>query len=196
MPSTQGQQEANAEVEVIDPAVVERFAKMAMLIPSEDGSGIERIIDAILSAESWETLDDPWDTTNVKTLEGKLLRINSLMRRPSSFKGGLGVFLVVHAINMDKGDKMVITTGSVNVVAQLVRAYALGVLPIFARWVVADRPTENGYYPHHLEIVGVAPPENGTPPPPPPPPPATAKGKTATPPPPADDHADTGKIPF
>jgi hypothetical protein len=123
-------------------------------VPSEDGGGIERIIEAILSADSWDQVDAPWDTTNVKLLEGKTLRINSITRRPSSFKGGLGIFLVVNATDIGTGEAMVITTGSVNVVAQLVRLYMLESLPVFVKWIVADRPTENGYYPHHLEIVG------------------------------------------
>jgi hypothetical protein len=141
----------------IDPAVVERFATMATLIPSEDGSGVERIVDAILSAESWESLSDPWESTNADKLRGKRLRVNSLMRRPSQFRGGLGIFLVVFCTDTANGEDLVWTTSSVSVVAQLVRAYCLRVLPAIVEMVIADRPTEAGFYPHHLRFLAATP---------------------------------------
>lgn len=147
----------STELAEFDPALVARFAQMATLVPSEDGGGYERILDAILSAESWEALSDPWNVTNADTLRGKRLRIDSIMRRPSQFAGGLGIFLVVKAIDTRTGEALVITTSSVSIVAQLVRAYALKMFPLVAEWVVADKPTDRGFYPQHLNILAATP---------------------------------------
>jgi hypothetical protein len=145
--------EPSGIVAVIDPETVQRFATMAMAIPSEDGSGMDRIVDAILSADSWESLADPWESTNAEKLRGKRIIVRSLTRRPSQFRGSLGIFLVVHSAWSSTGEDFVWTTSSVAVVAQLVRAYMLGALPAVVEMVIADRPTEAGYYPHHLRFI-------------------------------------------
>jgi hypothetical protein len=61
---------------------------------------------------------------------------------------------VVHATHGKTGEKIVWTTSSTSVVAQLVRAHCGQWLPIWATVVVADKPTEAGYYPHHLRFYG------------------------------------------
>lgn len=147
----------STELATIDPAIVERFAQMATMVPSEDGGGYERILDAILSAESWETLSDPWESTNAEKLRNRRLRIESISRRPSSFAGGLGVFLVVKSVDTRTGEALVWTTSSVSIVAQLVRAYALRAFPLVAEVIIADRPTDRGFYPQHLRILAATP---------------------------------------
>lgn len=137
--------------------LVARFVQMATLVPSEDGSGMERIIEQLLNAESWEDLSDPWESTNAEKLRGKRLRIDSLTRRPSQYPGGLGVFLVVKGVDLGTGEAIVWTTSAQAVIAQLVRAYAKGWLPCVAEMIIADRPTEAGYYPHHLRFLAVDP---------------------------------------
>ena len=137
--------------------LVAQFVQMATLIPSEDGSGMERIIEQLLSADSWEDLSDPWEATNAEKLRGKRLRVDSLMRRPSQYRGGLGIFLVVKSVDLGTGEAIVWTTSSQAVIAQLVRAYAKGWIPCVCEMVIADRPTERGYYPHHLRFFAVDP---------------------------------------
>ncbi len=139
---------------VMDGALARKFAEMATLIPSETGDGAERILAQILAAPSWENLSDPWESSNAAALAGKTLLIRSCLRRPSDFKDGLGVFLVVDSLNTETGEQVVWTTSAVAIVAQLVRAYALGDLPAYAHIVVAERPTERGYHPHHLKFTG------------------------------------------
>jgi hypothetical protein len=133
-----------------------QFASMAMAIPDADGSGSERIVLAILGAQSWDELDAPWDKEPKDELVGKEMWIHSLMRRPSSFADGLGIFLVVRAKLVDEAREIVFSTSSVSVVAQLAKAYMLGALPICAVLRKSDRPTERGYWPQHLEIIGSA----------------------------------------
>lgn len=142
------------EIAPVSPALIERFAAMATMIPTEDGQAYERIVEAILASASIDALDEPWDTTKAETLLGKVLCINSLTRRPSDFKSGLRIFLVIDSTDTHTGERIVWTTGSVAIVAQLVRAYTLGALPCYAELIVAERPTEAGYRPHHLKFWG------------------------------------------
>lgn len=151
------QETAQGTVAEFPRELVARFVQMATLIPSEDGSGMERIIEQLLNAESWEDLSDPWESTNAEKLRGKRLRIDSLTRRPSQYPGGLGVFLVVKGVDLGTGEAIVWTTSAQAVIAQLVRAYAKKWLPCVAEMIIADRPTEAGYYPHHLRFLAVDP---------------------------------------
>ena len=144
-----------ATVPALSPELARRFADMAMLIPSETGDATENILEVILAAPSWEDLSAPWETSKVDKLAGRVLRIDSVVRRPSDFKEGLGIFLVVRYVDVTTGEAGVFTTSSFSVVAQLVRAYAAGWLPLYASIIVAERATERGYKPHHLKVTGI-----------------------------------------
>ncbi len=137
----------------ISPDTVAMFAQMAMAVPDAEGSGSERILLAILGAKSWDELDDPWDSTKTDTLIGHNLVVREILRRPSSFADGLGIFLVVKGTDLDEDEDVTFTTGSISVVAQLVKAYLLGAFPLYVVLRQSERPTERGYYPHHLEIT-------------------------------------------
>jgi hypothetical protein len=137
--------------------LVKTFAAMAMMIPSETTDALDSIIGQILNSPSWEQLADPWETANVDKLKGRVLRVDQLTRRPSQFKDGLGVFLVVNATDTRSGEALVFTTSSMSVVAQLVKAHVAGWLPLYVELVVAERATEAGYKPHHLVVHGQAP---------------------------------------
>lgn len=136
----------------LSPELVQRFAQMATLIPEDDGSAIERILTQILDATEVDQLDAPWDVTKARQLAGKLLRVDALKRQPSSFTGGLRIFLVVSYTDTGTGEQAVFTTSSLSVVAQLVRAYAISGVPFYIELVIADKPTADGYYPHHLRL--------------------------------------------
>jgi len=127
-------------------------------IPADLGNGTEDILAKILAAETWDQLDAPWETSDIDDIQGLELTITKVTRRPSTFKGGLGVFLVVHLMDKRTGKEYVKTTGSVSVVGQIARAYFLGAMPLSVKWVRAERPSDSGYFPQHLEILdGVTP---------------------------------------
>lgn len=143
-----------AAVEELSPELVQLFGSMAMAIPDEAGNAMENIIGAILAATSPEDLDKPWDASGAEKLAGRTLMITALTRRPSDFRTGLGVFLVVHYGDMETGEAGVFTTSATSIIAQLARAYVAGWLPLAVQVVVAARPTGDGYHPHHLKILG------------------------------------------
>lgn len=148
------QREAAANTEmVISAETREMFASMVVAIPEADGSGTERILLSILNAKSWDELDDPWDTTKSDALVGVEMVIHTISRHASAYADGLGVFLVAHGKRLDDNTETVFSTGSVSVVAQLVRAFMLGAFPLYCILRQSDKPTSKGYYPHHLEIM-------------------------------------------
>lgn len=157
MPDQETPAPASGEIVVADTVNAElarKFAQMATLIPAEKEDSVDTILAAILAADSWEHLADPWESTNAAALAGRRLLIRSLLRRPSDFRDGLGIFLVVDSVDANTGEPVVWTTSSVAIVAQLVRAYVLGDLPAYAEVIVAARPTEAGYRPQHLKFYG------------------------------------------
>lgn len=135
--------------------VIGRLVDMAKLIP--DGSqdtGLTALLAQVERAGSAEELSAAWDTTGGEALIGKRLRIMSLKRLQSDFADGLGLFLVVTAVDTKTGEVVTFTTGSVAIVAQLIVANARNWLPIEAEVVKSDRPTPDGYYPQHLHVFG------------------------------------------
>jgi hypothetical protein len=146
--------EPGTDVAELPDSTLRLFADMAVTIPEEDEDASARILEQVLLAQSWEDLSNPWQSSDMKALKGKTLRLDAPKRLPSTFEGGLGIFLVVPYTDTDTGDKGVLTTSSWSVVGQLVRAWTLKSFPLIAEVVVADRPTKRGYYPHHLNIIG------------------------------------------
>lgn len=144
-----------APVPALSPGLAQQFADMAMMVPDETGDANDNIVGAILAAEHWDDLDAPWESSGAEKLAGKRLLIHTIMRRPSDYRDGLGVFLVAHYTDTESGEAGVFTSSSVSIVAQLVRAYAAGWLPLYAEIVVAARRTKAGYLPHHLKVTGI-----------------------------------------
>lgn len=162
-PATQDTPAATATAEVattqdtapapISQEVAERVRAIVRDVPGDDGSGAERIVTQLLDAQSIDDLNAPWDGTATRNLAGRRLIIRGITQRPSSFEDGAGVFLVADAVDAKTGEPAVFTTSALSVVIQLARAWQLGLFPVIAEVVVADRPTERGFYPIHLRIV-------------------------------------------
>lgn len=132
--------------------LVRQFSEMAMMLPETESDSGASIIEAILGAVDVHDLDSPWDTKDPDALVGQWLIITEASRSMSTYKESLGVFLVITAVQEDTGEEIVFTSGSMGVVAQVVKAYAADMLPLRAKLVRADKPTANGYWPQHLVV--------------------------------------------
>jgi len=152
--TTDVQRRDDADAPVLSDKLIQMFTQMAMMVPDTAGDANESILLAILGAKTWDELDDPWDTRKADALVDKDIRIDTIMRRPSDFAGGLGVYLVVQGKDMDTDEPITFTTGSMSCVGQLVGAYANGWFPLYAILRKAQRPTSKGYYPMHIEFTG------------------------------------------
>lgn len=148
--------------EITDKALLAQFAEMAVMIPADPGGGTEDILRQILSATTWDQLNDPWSASEVDDLKGLTLHVTSVIRRASSFKGGLGMMLVIKMTDAKTQKQYVKATGSVAIVGQFAWLYAVGATAVTIQWHKAERPTEKGFYPQHIEIIDAyVPPRDG-----------------------------------
>lgn len=86
------------------------------------------LIEQLLTAESDEELERP-EAEGWGEFVGVPFEVQSFVWRPSSFEEGQAVFLVVRALDLRDGRLRVLTTGSGQVIAQLVNRAKRGTLP-------------------------------------------------------------------
>lgn len=143
-----------ADLAIVSQGLLNQFAAMVVGIPeADDSEAYEAIVTQLLNADGVDALNAPWNSDAAEHLNGHRLRIESITRRPSDYSEGLGQFLVCKGIDMGTGEPFVLSTGSVSIVAQLVRAHYLKAFPVIAELVIADKPTKKGYRPQHLNVI-------------------------------------------
>lgn len=138
----------------IPAALLAQLEDAVKLVPTENGAGMEGMLSRLLAATSIADLNKPWESTSGRLLAGRTLSIRGIIQRPSTFAGGVTIFLVVDSVDMKTGEEVTWTTSAIMTVMQLVMAYKLGFFPLTAEVVVAERPTAGGFYPYHLNVVG------------------------------------------
>ena len=126
---------------------------MAML-PEPEGDGADLLIGKILGAESMQEENDVWETTSSRELVGKRYVFEAVAARPSGVGQGLQYFLVCTVTDCDTGERDTITTGSLNIVASLMRRVLSGDLPAVATIEGPKRQLESGRIPLHLRWEG------------------------------------------
>lgn len=118
----------------------------------DDPQEISReIIAQLLSAETDEELEQVGAATGWRELAGVPVQIEGFRWRPSAFEEGAPVFFVVTGTRLDTGERVVLTTGSGNVLAQLCNMAKRGTLQGAVRTVeIADKQTKSGFKPYWL----------------------------------------------
>jgi hypothetical protein len=151
-PAQEEDEQASSEVALItDRRLIEQFAEMASMIPAEDGNANETILRQILTATTWEDTGKPWDVSDLSDVLNKPLKLMRAKRRVSTYSGGLGMFLVLFLVDEKTGEEFVKPTGSISIVGQVARWYALNAMPMRVEWKRAETASENGYFPQHLK---------------------------------------------
>lgn len=148
-----GLAEYNAEVLNSQPGLREAFLMMLAEVPDPSDDAAARIVGTILQAETAEELDRPWDSDGLRKHFDEIITVHEISKRPSDYTGGLGVYLGCECTMHSSGEQHFLTCGSVSAVAQLVRAHTIGVLPLTIIPRNAKKPTRDGYWPYHLEVV-------------------------------------------
>jgi len=121
-------------------------------VVDDPGEISKEIIAQLLAAESDEELEQVGAAIGWRTLLGVPVEIRNFSWRPSAFdESGPTVFFVVQGTRLDTGENVVLTTGSGNVLAQLVNMAKRGTLVGAVRMAVeADSPTKSGFKPYWL----------------------------------------------
>jgi hypothetical protein len=131
--------------------VIDTYESMIEQVPDAGNSGFEGILEAIALAGSAADLDAPWNANGLGKYAGVPLVVTGIRKMQSDFEGPLPWFLIVDGAVLSTGEKIAATTGALGVVAQLVRAHALGAFPWACIPRYSKRATAEGYYPMHLE---------------------------------------------
>lgn len=123
------------EYEVLtDPAEISRQMRIQLMEAADD-----------------DELESFGDATSWGELEGVPVEIQGFKVNPSTIEGGSGIYFVVFANRMDTGERVVLTTGSDAVMAQVYNLAKRGKIPGCIRILeVADKTTRSGYKPHRL----------------------------------------------
>lgn len=161
------------------PAIVEGTAELAPLQSYSDPSALAELEQILLTGETnVEVIDDPAEISvqilarylaaesdedlgqKEATPWGDLLDVPVEVRgfrwQRSAFEGmGSPIYFIVSAVNLETGEPLVLTTGSMNALAQLTNLAKRGRLPgAVVRLVKSAKATRAGFYPLWLEILG------------------------------------------
>lgn len=112
------------------------------------------IVAQLLGAESDEELESFGNAIGWRDLQGVPMELHAFRWRPSDFagEGGASVYFVVEATRLDEGERVILTTGSRNVLAQLTNLAKRGRIPGAVRMLTkADKATRAGFYPLWLK---------------------------------------------
>lgn len=137
--------QAGTEVE-LSQATLQEFARMASALDEYDAGGMDSILGEIFSIKTLDDYKKIFDGDR-ELPQDKMIQINRVRYSQSEFAGGLPFYLVVDGVDLESGEVKQWVSGSITVVAMLVRAAASGHLPCkgFAR--ESDKPTKNGFRP-------------------------------------------------
>lgn len=106
------------------------------------------IVRQLLAAESDAELEQFGTATGWRDMLNVPVELEGFSWRPSDFEEGASIFFVVFGTRLDTGDRVVLTTGSRNIMAQLANMAKRATLTGAIREAVqSDRPTKRGFYP-------------------------------------------------
>lgn len=143
---------APVPVKMVEGDVITFYEGILQEVPDAGGAGMEAILEQIAAAGNVAGLDSPWRAGGFGAYEGVPLVITDIEKMPSDFTSGLSYFLVAHGAIRATGEKVAATTGSLSIVAQLLKVHQLGGFPVLVIPRASKRPTKDGYYPQHLEF--------------------------------------------
>lgn len=127
-----GAQEVPELVE--DPAQIQREILAQLLAATTDAE-----LEAMNTAQGWGEL------------EGVPIILHSFKWRPGDFEEGPPLYFIVFGTRFDTGEPVTLTTGSVNVLAQLTNMAKRGTLDGAVRKIeTSGKQTRSGYYPKML----------------------------------------------
>lgn len=136
-----------------DLGATEALTLMVTDLPEAEGDATERILAQILTAETAEDVNQIWETSKIETVLDVPLLISRVERAPSDFEDGIGVYVVIHAVNQRTHAPIVVVTGSINVIAVLIKAHRADWLPMIGIPRGPKRPNKNGHSgPFRLEL--------------------------------------------
>lgn len=139
-------------VRQVEGQVIDYYESILDRVPDAGGEGIENILEAIAAAGDVAGIDAPWKAGGFGAYVDTPIVITGIRKMPSDFGSGLSYFLIADGAVRATGEKVTATTGSMSVVAQLLKVWELDAFPVLVIPRISKRPTKDGFYPQHLEF--------------------------------------------
>lgn len=143
------------DVEVLTGSELELYLGTGSLETIQDPEEVARsIVRRILEAETAdEVLSPRGEVTHAADVLNKALVLVAVEYRRSDLDEGAGVYALLSMAEAGSGEKLLVSCGSRNVMAQAYRLDRLGALPTGVRIVEAQKATAAGFRPMWLEKV-------------------------------------------
>lgn len=122
-------------------------AKAATVVETDPEEIQRQIVAQLLAAESDEELEQFGNAIPWHTLEGVPMQIFGFRWRPSDYAEGSPVYVIVNAERLDTAERVVLTTGGLNILAQLSNLARRGRLPAIRELKVSEKKTKAGFAP-------------------------------------------------
>lgn len=134
--------------EVVPYAEFEKYLATADEPLTEDpGAAQRRIVEQILQAKSMTDAMAETTATSARDLLNEPLTIHGFKMAKGDFEDGLGYFAVIDATVHKTGERVVVTCGATNVLAQLYVGHRTGGFPVDGRFAEPEKATARGYKP-------------------------------------------------
>lgn len=150
--------EAVSELANVDPMLVEVMQSLqtgkASVIDTEELTPEQQqlaIVARILRAQTLDEILGSFEATPIDQVLDQPMEIHAVRWERSEYEEGNPYYALIDAVLIDDGNRVTLTTGSTNILTQLVAMAARGYLPAKVIARQSAKPTKRGYYPKHLE---------------------------------------------
>jgi hypothetical protein len=137
----------------LNSGVQEKLTSIIDAIPENSGTGYESVINSILNAKTVTDFNSTWQANSMDAIDGREICITRISKVNSDYDGGLGFFLICDYFDYEAQKYCVGSTGSISICVQLAKANAEGWLPLMCMVVKSEKPTKDGFYPLHLQVL-------------------------------------------
>ena len=144
---------ARLDVATLPKAVREFVTEAYTAVDADDNVTQLAILDSILNADTVETILGDADVSSLGDHVNRELWLHAYRWNPSDKADGIGVFMSIEASNDKDGDRFIVNSGSLTIMAQVFALAKADKLPVQVTVTKKDTPTKNGYYPMRLDLV-------------------------------------------
>lgn len=113
-----------------------------------------RIVEQVLQAETVEDIFRNDQTVALGELVGSRIMVRDVVPMASAIKESSPVYLLIDAVDVTTGEKMVLNTSAARAMAQLWRAKEVGALPVQLQVVEVGRAKDGLNAPIGLSYIG------------------------------------------
>lgn len=121
-----------------------------MPVDTDPATTAADIAREILNAENADDVLGGGDVVHAKDILNQPITIHGGKFVRSDYEEGAGVYVVADVTSHNTGNRVKVTMGATNVVAQIYRLAELGAFPVECKIIEASRPTADGFRPQRL----------------------------------------------